>query len=187
MNTSHKDMLSKCCREPYFSICADEGTCHAQCSKCSNPCDLVSPTPPVEEEMNKWCRVCKENPNLYCPACDVNLEPASNQSNTMEDWEERFDKLFLEDGVLLNVKYFNGYIDKTSDKIKEFIKEVRLQATQEARKSVIEEIKGRIEEFANRDDDEILKDIGKSAQFPAPCSRKTCHLLQDILTTLEGK
>lgn len=41
MNTQHTDYLSKCCNTAYLSVCSDEGTCHARCTKCGKACDLV--------------------------------------------------------------------------------------------------------------------------------------------------
>lgn len=36
------DQLSDCCQAGYYSICADEGTCHAECAKCGKPCSFAS-------------------------------------------------------------------------------------------------------------------------------------------------
>lgn len=56
----------------------------------------------------------------FCVKCYKNSMPTNNEK--IEEYIEEFEKKFLENGPLLNVKYLNGYIDTTSDKIKDFLR-----------------------------------------------------------------
>lgn len=62
----HTDYLSQCCTAPYKSICADEGTCHAECLTCGLACNLVNNMKNMKTEI--ICKACgyERVGNGYC-------------------------------------------------------------------------------------------------------------------------
>jgi hypothetical protein len=98
--------------------------------------------------------------NIYfkeCPFCKPKEE-------LIEEFEKQFD-------------YLNNDYGAKLEPIEQFIKTQIKQAEERERERIVKEI----EKFSNRNDDEILEEIGISAPYPAPCSRKTCNLLVTLI------
>ena len=100
--------------------------------------------------------------------------------NTLKQLQEKGEEEFRN-------KFFNIVLDnggKISEDVLAFLHQQTTLAYQSGRENEREEIKDKIKLFSDRYDTEILDDLGESSPYPAPCSRKTCNLLIDILSTL---